>query len=74
MKTLEVNHDTINILLAIPAKTNSVINFNMALKYPFIPVPLNIANADGSRRITVKSKLNEIIMEKSTLIDHERRF
>ena len=43
----------------------------MELKYPLCSVPLNIANADGSRRITVKSKLNEIIMKKSALIDHE---
>ena len=71
MKTLEVNRNIISTLLAISAKTNRVIDFNMALEYPLSPVPLNIANADGSRRITVKSKLNEIIMKKSTLIDHE---
>ena len=69
MKTLEVNCNIISTLLAISAKT--VIDFNMALEYPLSPVPLNIANADGSRRITVKSKLNEIIMKKSILIDHE---
>ena len=71
MKTLEVNRNIISTLLAISAKTNRVIDFNLALEYPLSPVPLNIANADGSRRITVKSKLNEIIMKKSTLIDHE---
>ena len=71
MKTLEVNRNIISILLAISAKTNRVIDFNMALEYPLSPVPLNIANADGSCRITVKSKLNQIIMKKSTLIDHE---
>ena len=43
----------------------------MWLEYPLSPVPLNFANADGSRRITAKSKLNEIIMKKSWLIDHE---
>ena len=43
----------------------------MWLEYPLSPVPLNFANADGSLRITAKSKLNEIIMKKSLLIDHE---
>ena len=43
----------------------------MWLEYPLSPVTLNFANADGSRRITAKSKLNEIIMKKSSLIDHE---
>ena len=71
MKTIGVNRNIISTLLAISAKTNRVIDFNMALEYPLSPVPLNIANADGSHGITVKSKLNEIIMKKSTLIDHE---
>ena len=43
----------------------------MMLEYRLSPVPLNHANAAGSFRITVKSKLNEIIMKKSILIDHE---
>ena len=43
----------------------------MELEYPLSPVPLNTANADGSHRITTKSKPNEIIMKKSSLIDHE---
>ena len=71
MKTLEVNRNIISTLLAISANTNRVVDFNMVLEYPLSPVPFNIANADGSRRITVKSNLNEIIMKKSTLIDHE---
>ena len=68
MKTLEVN----GTLLAISAKTNRVIDFNLALEYPLSPVPLNIANAGGSRRITPKRKLNEI-MQKSSLINQETK-
>ena len=70
MKTPEVNHHIISTLLAISAKTNRVIDFNMALECPLSPGPLDIANAGGSRRITAKSKLNEI-MKNSSLIDQE---
>ena len=71
IKTVEVNRNIISTLLAASAKENQAIDFRLVSEYPLSPVPLNIANADGSRRSTAKSKLNEIIMKKSTLIDRE---
>ena len=35
-----------------------------ALQYPFLPVPLSIATADGSKRGTKKSELPPIIRDK----------
>ena len=71
MKTVEVNPNIISTLLAASAKANQAIDFSLALEYPLSPVPLNIADADGFQTSTAKSKLNEIIMKKSTLIDRE---
>ena len=41
-----------------------MVNFEHALRYPLCAVPLSLANADGSRRVTAKSKLMEIIKER----------
>ena len=71
VKTLEVNRNIISTLLAVSAKKQQVKDFESALKFPLSPVPLNIANADGSRRITLKSKLTEIIMKKTTLLNQQ---
>ena len=68
VQTLEVNRNIISTLLAVSAKKQQVIDFESALKFP---VPLNIANADGSRRITLKSKLTEIIMKRTTLLNQQ---
>ena len=70
MKTVEANHNIISKLLAASAKTQQVIDFESALQFPLSSVPLNIANADGSRRTTDKSKLAKIIMRKTTVLNH----
>ena len=61
VKTQEVNRNIISNLLSFTVKTGKPIDFEAALQYPLSPVPLSIANADGRRRETAKSKLKDII-------------
>ena len=70
-KTVEANRNIISSLLAASAKTQQAIDFESALQFPLNPVPLNIANADGSRRTTNKSKLSKIIMKKTTVLNQK---
>ena len=49
-------------MLAHSAKTGRTINFKAALEYPLSSVPLALANPDGSRRVTKKSQLMEIVL------------
>ena len=58
---IEVNRDIISKLLALFAKTGRQIDFKSALAYPLTTVPLSIANPDGSRRTTQKSKMLEFL-------------
>ena len=61
-KEIEINRNILGTLLAQSIKYSKVIDFKKALQYPLTPLPLSIANADGSRRMTYKSKLiNEIL-------------
>ena len=60
-KTIEVNRNIIGKLLSISAKVSKPIDFEFTLGYPLSPVPLSLSNADGSRRVTQKSKLMEIM-------------
>ena len=70
LKSIEVNRNVIGNLLALSAKTGQLIDFNKALEFPLCPVDLNLSNPDGSRRSTQKSKLTEIIIRDSTLMDN----
>ena len=70
LKSIEVNRNIIGNLLALSAKTGQLIDFNKALEFPLCPIDLNLSNPDGSRRSTQKSKLTEIIIRESTLIDN----
>ena len=70
LKSIEVNRNIIGNLLALSAKTGQLIDFNKALEFPLCPVDLNLSNPDGSRRSTQKSKLTEIIIRESTLMDN----
>ena len=63
---LEVNSNIISTLLSFTIKTGKSIDFEAALKYPLSPIPLSIANADGSKRETSKAKLKEIILSSIT--------
>ena len=73
MKTLDANRNIISYLLAVSAKTQQAIDFESTLQFPLSPVPLNIANTDGSRRTTDKSKLAKIIMRKTTVLNQKNR-
>ena len=66
IKTVEANCNIIITPLAASAKNRQAINFETALQYPMSPVPLDIANADGSRRTT--DKLAKIINNKITIL------
>ena len=61
VKVIEVNRNIINSLLSFTNKSGKSINFEAALKFPLSPIPLSIANADGKKRKTNKSKLKEIL-------------
>ena len=67
-KSIEVNRNIIGNLLALSAKTGQLIDFNKALEFPLCPVDLS--NPDGCRRSTQKSKLTEIIIRESTLMNN----
>ena len=60
-KTIEVNRDVLSKLLALSAKHNKVIDFEVVLTYPLSPVPLSLSHPDGARRKTMKSSLMTVI-------------
>ena len=64
VKAIEVNRNILGTLLSISAKSGQAIDFEKALEYPLCPVPLSLANADGSRRVTSKSALIQVILKK----------
>ncbi len=64
VKCVEVNWDILGTLLSFSAKSEQAIDFAKALEYPLCPVPLSLASPDGSRRVTSKSKLFEVISKK----------
>ena len=66
LKSVEVNQNILGLLLSASAKSGQVIDFAKALEYPLGPVPLSLANPDGSRRVTSKSKLLKVILNTAT--------
>ena len=63
LKSAEVNRNILGLLLSASAKSGQVIDFAKALEYPLGPVPLSLANPDGSCRVTSKSKLLKVILK-----------
>ena len=59
---VEINRNILANLLAYSAKSGRAIDFQMALQYPLSSVPLAFANPDGTRRVTKKSRLMEIML------------
>ena len=49
-------------MLACSFKLQKIIDFEKALCFPLSPVPLSVANPDGSPRKTTKSQLNKILI------------
>ena len=62
-KCIEANRNILGALLAISGKNERVVDFDVALRYPLCPVPLSLANPDGSRRTTKKSNLQSVILK-----------
>ncbi|KAG1650522.1 hypothetical protein GQR58_027928 [Nymphon striatum] len=72
-KSIESNRNILGTLLAISARNERAVNFKTALCYPLCPVPLSLANPDGSRKATAKSKLQSIVLKYSKeLVQHPR--
>ena len=61
IKTVSLNRNMIGKLLSLSTTFGKPIDLKEALCFPLSPIPLSIANSDGSRRITQKSKLSDII-------------
>ena len=59
--TIEVNRNIIGKLLALSAKTGKYKDFEAALTFPLTPTPISLANRDGSRCVTQKSKLVDVL-------------
>ena len=64
IKILEVNRNFLSFLLAFQQSMVRT-DFQKALKYPLCAAPLSLSDADGSRRSTMKRKLNAVLMENS---------
>ena len=64
---VEINRNILGMLLSLAAKTNRNIDFQTALQYPLTSVPLPLANPDGTKRISTKSKLTKIITNYCTV-------
>ena len=47
----------------VSVESGQVVDFAKALEYPSSPVPLSLANPDGSHRVTSKSKLLKVILK-----------
>ena len=66
LKVVEANRNIIGRLLSISIKSGQPINLEASLMYPLFPFPLSLANPDGTKRSTQKSKLLEIITPKGS--------
>ena len=72
-KTIEVNRNILGKLIALSAKSGKPINFPHALMHPLCTIPLSVANADGSKRTTAKSKLlDEITKNTQSNLNHQK--
>ena len=61
------NRYILGVLTSFSVQSGKVINYEKALASPLSQIPLNIANANGSRREIKKSKLKDIITENTDL-------
>ena len=74
IKSAKVNRYILGTLTSFSVQFGKVINYEKALPFPFSPILLNIASADGSRLKTKKSKLKDIIIENSNLRTDENLY
>ena len=60
-KSINVDRNILGALVSYSIQSEKAVDREKALEFPLSPVPLSIANADGSRRQTSKSKLMEVL-------------
>jgi len=60
VKTVEANRNILGKLISLSAKYEKPIDLDIAMSYPLYHVPLSLANPDGSKKSTQKSKLMQI--------------
>ena len=69
VKVVEANRNVLGKLLSLSAKHQKPIDLVSTLSFPLHPVPLSLANPDGSKRCTQKSKLLEIFIVSNTNVE-----
>ena len=62
VKTIEANRNILGKLLTCSFKLQKILDFEKALCFPLSPMPLSLANPDGSPRKTTKSQLNKTLI------------
>lgn len=67
---MEVNRNILGKLISCCSKTGKTPNFEKVLENPLSPGPLSISFADGIKRSTQKSKLLDILLESSVLLQN----
>ena len=67
--TTEVNKNILGLLLAFSINKERAIHLPTALTYPLSQIPLSLATGDGKRRVTSKSKLIALFVQKVALKD-----
>ena len=60
-KSINVDRNILGALVSYSIQSEKAVDREKALEFPLSSVPLSIANADGSRRQTSKSKLMEVL-------------
>ena len=63
-RTVEVNRNVLGFLVRLSLCSGQPLDFENALRYPLLPIPLSIAATDGERRKATKSKLMDVILKK----------
>ena len=71
-KIIEANQEIIGTLLALSAKHDKLIDFEIALRYSLCPVPLSLTNPDGTRRKMTKSALMNVVKSYKTSTEEDK--
>ena len=71
-KIIEANQEIIGTLLALSAKHDKLIDFEIALRYSLCPVPLSLTHPDGTRRKMTKSALMNVVKSYKTSTEEDK--
>ena len=71
-KIIEANQEIIGRLLALSAKHDKLIDFEIALRYSLCPVPLSLTHPDGTRRKMTKSSLMNVVKSYKTSTEEDK--